>query len=112
MSDALHAAIREVPESGWKAYGKREPDVDRECAEVVFVSNEELEPKGAKPLRYVAIRLRKRQGGLFADGSRGLHFGVLSDIWGLGAGKNDRVATRKSGYYRAGKGCDEECAGG
>ena len=67
MSEALHAAILEVPESGWKAYGKPEPDVDRECAEVVFVSNEELEPKGAKPLRYVAIRLRKRQGGLFAD---------------------------------------------
>src|SRR6266446_6801069 len=81
MSEALHAAILEVPESGWKAYGKPEPDVDRECAEVVFVSNEELEPKGAKPLRYVAIRLRKRQGGLFADGSSVLHFAVLSNIW-------------------------------
>lgn len=61
--------------------GKPEPDVDRECAEVVFVSNEELEPKGAKPLRYVAIRLRKRQGGLFADGSSVLHFAVLSNRW-------------------------------
>ena len=81
MSEALHAAILEIPESGWKAYGKSEPDVDRECAEVVFVSNEELEPKGAKPLRYVAIRLRKRQGGLFADGSSVLHFAVLSNIW-------------------------------
>jgi hypothetical protein len=48
---------------------------------VVFVSNEELEPKGTKPLRYVAIRLRKRQGGLFADGSSVLHFAVLSNIW-------------------------------
>ena len=38
MSDALHAAILEAPESGWKAYGKPQPDVDRECAEVVFVS--------------------------------------------------------------------------
>jgi len=25
MSEALHAAILEVPESGWKAYGKPEP---------------------------------------------------------------------------------------
>ena len=81
MSDALHAASLEVPESGWKAYGKPEPDVDRECAEVVFVSNEELEPKGAKPPRYVAIRLRKRQGGLFADGSSVMHFAALSNIW-------------------------------
>ncbi len=81
MSDALRAAIREVPEREWKAYGKPEADVDRECAEVVFVSNEGLEPKGAKPLRYIAIRLRKRQGGLFSDGSGVLHFAVLSDIW-------------------------------
>lgn len=81
MSEALHAAILEVPESGWKVYGQPEPDVDRECAEVVFVSNEELEPKGTKPLRTVAIRLRKRQGGLFADGSSVLHFAVLSNIW-------------------------------
>ena len=81
MSEALHAAIGEVPESGWKAYGKPEPDVDRECAEVVFVSNEELEPKGAKPPRTVAIRLRKRQGGLLADGSSVLHSAVLCNIW-------------------------------
>ena len=37
--------------------------------------------EGAKPLRTVAIRLRKRQGGLFADGSSVLHFAVLSNIW-------------------------------
>jgi hypothetical protein len=61
--------------------------VDRECAEVVFVSNEELEPKGAKPLRYVAIRLRKRQEELFADGSSVVHFAVLSNIWDWDAAK-------------------------
>ena len=81
MSEALHAAIRSVPETDWKAYGTPEAGVDRECAEVVFVSGEELEPKGAKPLRHVAIRLRQRQGGLFSDGSSVLHFAVLSNIW-------------------------------
>ena len=81
MSEALRSAIREVPDQKWKAYGKPETDVDRECAEVVFVSGEESEPKGAKPLRYIAIRLRQRQGGLFSDGSSVLHFAVLSNIW-------------------------------
>ena len=81
MSEALRAAILEVPEQEWKAYGKPQADVDRECAEVVFVSGEESEPKSAKPLRYIAIRLRQRQGGLFSDGSSVLHFAVLSDIW-------------------------------
>ena len=99
MSEALHTAILEVPESGWKAYGKPEPDVDRECAEVVFVSNEELEPQGAKPLRYVAIRLRKRQGGLFADGSSVLHFAVLSNIWDWEPVKLVEWHREKAGTY-------------
>src|SRR6266849_5495418 len=36
MSEALRAAIREVPEKEWKAYGEPEPGIDRECAEVVL----------------------------------------------------------------------------
>ena len=93
MSEALRAAIVEVPEQVWKAYGKPEMDVDRECAEVVFVSSEELEPKGAKPLRYVAIRLRQRQGGLFSDGRSVLHFAVLSNLW-------DWDAVKLIGWHR------------
>jgi len=41
MSEALREAILEVPEKEWKAYGEPEPGVDRECAEVVFVSNQQ-----------------------------------------------------------------------
>jgi hypothetical protein len=37
MSEALHAAILEVPEAKWKAYGEANAEEDRECAEVVFV---------------------------------------------------------------------------
>src|SRR5260370_10751269 len=81
MSEALRAAIREVPEKEWKAYGEPEQGVDRECAEVVFVSNQQVEPKDSQPLRYIAIRLRQRQGGLFADGSSVRHFAVLSNLW-------------------------------
>ena len=81
MSEALREAILEVPEKEWKAYGEPEPGIDRECAEVVFVSNQQAEPKDSQPLRYIAIRLRQRQGGLFADGSSVRHFAVLSNIW-------------------------------
>src|SRR5713101_4754832 len=81
MSEALREAILEVPEKAWKAYGEPEPGIDRECAEVVFVSNQQAELKDSKPLRYIAIRLRQRQGGLFADGSSVRHFAVLSNIW-------------------------------
>ena len=81
MSEALHAAIQVVPEAEWQPYG--EPDLAeiRECAEVPFVPGEKAEKKDAPPLRYVAIRIRKQQGELFADGSRGRHFAVLSNLW-------------------------------
>src|SRR5260370_41668969 len=81
MSEALREAIREVPEKEWKASGEPEPGIDRDCAEVVFVPNQPAEPKDSQPLRYIAIRLRQRQGGLFADGSSVRHFAVLSNLW-------------------------------
>src|SRR5258708_18225512 len=81
MRESLGEDILEVPEKEWKGYGEPEPGIDRECAEVVFVSNQQAEPKNSQPLRYIAIRLRQRQGGLFADGSSVRHFAVLSNLW-------------------------------
>src|SRR5258707_12027669 len=79
MSEALREAILEVREKEWKAYGEPEPGIDRECAEVVFVSNQQAEPKDSQPLRYIAIRLRQRQGGVFADRSSVRHFAQLCE---------------------------------
>jgi len=45
------------------------------------VPSEKSEKKDQQPLRYVGIRLRKRQGELFADGSTTKHFAVVSNIW-------------------------------
>lgn len=87
MSDALHAAIQTVPESEWKAYGEAHPSEIRECAEVPFVPSEKVEKKDSQPLRYVAIRIRKKQGQLFEDGSTVRHFAVLSNRWELEAGR-------------------------
>ncbi len=80
MSEAWREAIRGVPGKEWKAYGEPEPGVDRECAEVVLVSNQPVEPQDRQPLRYIASRLRQRQGGLFADGRSVRHFAVLSNL--------------------------------
>jgi hypothetical protein len=38
-------------------------------------------------MRYVAIRMRKKQGALFDDGSRVRHFAVLSNRWELKAAR-------------------------
>ena len=81
MTEALHAAIEAVAEAEWKPYGKSPAEEIRECAEVAFVPSEKTESKDIQPLRYVAIRIRKKQGELFEDGSRVRHFAVLSNLW-------------------------------
>ena len=79
MSAALHTAIQALPESAWEPFGEAHPEEIRECADVPFVPGEKAEKKDAQPLRYVAIRIRKKEGELFEDGSRVRHFAVLSN---------------------------------
>ncbi|MFN3322065.1 MAG: transposase [Bryobacteraceae bacterium] len=45
-----------------------------------FVPGEKTEHKDTQPLRYVAIRIRRRQESLFGDGSKVKHFAVVSNI--------------------------------
>jgi len=80
MSQALRQAVETVPEPEWQSYGKPDPEVFRECAEVPFVPTEPYEHKDSEPLRYVAVRIRKRQGVLFADGSAVKHFAVVTNL--------------------------------
>jgi hypothetical protein len=87
MSAPLHAAIQALPETAWEPYGTPHPAEVRECAEVPFVPGEKTEKKDAQPLRYVAIRIRKKQGELFEDGSSVRHFAVLSNRWELKAAR-------------------------
>ena len=82
MSEALHEEIVAVPEEAWQP-DKGEADAERHCAEVPFVPGEKTEKKDIQPLRYVAVRVRKRQGELFADGSTVRYFAVVSNRWEL-----------------------------
>jgi Transposase DDE domain group 1 len=86
MSNALHAAIQAVPEKEWKAYGEEHPTEIRECADVPFVPSEKSEKKDSQPLRFVAIRIRRKQGELFEDASAVRHFACMpSKYFGVNA---------------------------
>ncbi len=89
MSAPLAAAIAALPEEAWKPYRAPGEGTDelRDVADVPFVPSEKSEQKETQPLRYVAIRIRRRQGELFADGSAVKHFAVLSNRWELEAAR-------------------------
>lgn len=80
MSEGLRAAVLAVPAEAWQTNGE-DAEVIRECAEVAYVPSEKTEKKDQQPLRYVGMRLRRRQGKLFADGSTTKHYAVVSNIW-------------------------------
>jgi hypothetical protein len=97
MSKGLAEAIGTVAQENWKPYGEAHESEIRECAEVEFVPWERFEQKETKPLRYVAIRIRKRQGELFNDGSHVKHFAIVSNIWDWSAARLIQWHRQKAG---------------
>ena len=93
MSPALRMAVKAVEPEQWEAYGKPDTEVIRECADVLFVPNEHSEQKDLQPLRYVAVRIRRRQGGLLEEAAEDRHFAVLTNI-------RDWKASRLLGWHR------------
>lgn len=81
MTPNLKKHIERLLEHQWKSY-REDGEAVRECADVLnYWPEEEDRPEGAGPLRYTAIRVRKRQGQLFADGSEVKYFAVASNQW-------------------------------
>lgn len=81
MTPNLKKHVARLPEEEWKSY-REDSEALRECAEVRnYWPEDEDRPDGAGALRYVAIRVRKRQGELFADGSAVKYFVVASNQW-------------------------------
>jgi hypothetical protein len=79
MNPGLHAEIVATPESRWQPYSE-DSVVVKACCEVDYVPEETDHPY-REPLRYVAIRIRKKQQVLFADGSTVKYFAVVTNLW-------------------------------
>lgn len=78
MSRELRAAIEALDESAWHLE-RDEGDALRQWAEVAFVPDDKRHRKHAPVRRYLAIRILKKQGALFADGSDRKHFAVVTN---------------------------------
>ncbi len=84
MSEQLKAEILRLPPRAWQLE-REEPDARREWAEVPYVPDDGDHRK-ARPCvrRYLAVRITKRQGELFADGSAVKHFALVTNRAGDG----------------------------
>jgi len=83
MSRQLGKEIEALPPEAWKLWRIDKEGVVREWAEVPFVPSRRAEKKGVQPYRYLAIRIRRQQGELFADGVSVRHFAVVTNIWDM-----------------------------
>jgi DDE family transposase len=80
MHPSLKQHILRLPAEAWKPY-REDDEAVSECADVLNYWPEAEEEKQFGPLRWVAIRIRQRQGDLFADGAEAKHFAVVSNVW-------------------------------
>jgi len=101
MSEALQKRVRQLPEALWKPY-REDTEVICECAEVLNwdpaerTAGEELDP-----IRYLAIRISKKQGELFADGKLYKYFGVVTNRWDYDAKRLLEWQREKAGSIEA-----------
>jgi DDE family transposase len=94
MTEALHSVCTAVPEPAWEAFEER-PDETVACTEVEFFPGDWR--KDAEPLRYLALRMRKRQGQLFASGADTKYLAVVSNRWDVPASDLIRWHWQKAG---------------
>jgi hypothetical protein len=101
MNPSLKQHIGRIGDSCWKPY-REDVDTVSECVDLWnYWPEEEDRPEGAGPLRYVAIRVRRRQGDLFSDGSAVKHFAVATNEWNWGSKKLLEWHREKAGAIEA-----------
>jgi hypothetical protein len=101
MSEALRKQIRQLPEALWKPY-REDADAICECAEVL--NWDPLEGKAGEeldPVRYLVIRISRKQGELFADGRLYKYFAVVTNRWDYDAKRLLEWQREKAGSIEA-----------
>jgi hypothetical protein len=85
VSARMHPVLREeiaaTPAEQWQPYSE-DSEAVKECAQVDYFPEERAANRYREPLRTIAIRIRKKQQRLFADGSEVKYFAVRTNLWG------------------------------
>ena len=81
VSKPLRAEILKLPSEAWQLHAEEVGGFVREWAELPYVPSRKTEQRHTQPYRYLAIRVRGRQGVLFGDGTSVKHFAVVTNDW-------------------------------
>jgi hypothetical protein len=103
MRPQLSQCIAALPEDHWKL-DREETDAIREWAEVNYLPSDGIWKKDAdSPRRYLAIRVRPRQGELLGDANRVRHFCIVTKFRSRGRqwSRPDPLAPREGRNHRA-----------
>lgn len=80
MSDSLRERLRVLPEGLWKPY-REDTEADWEYAELQNWDPLEKAGEELDHIRYLAIRVHKKQGELFSDGKLYKYYAVVTNRW-------------------------------
>lgn len=100
MSESLKAKIGLIPEAGWRPY-REDTEVICECAELPWDPVERKAGEVLDEVRYLAIRVRRRQGVLFEDGVLTKHFAVVTNRFDFDAKRLLEWHREKAGSIEA-----------
>ena len=81
MNPVLREEIAGTAAEQWQPYSE-DSEAVKECAQVDYFPEETAANRYREPLRTIAIRIRKKQQRLFADGSEVKYFAVRTNLWG------------------------------
>ena len=100
MSESLKQKIGLIPEVGWRPY-REDAEVICECAELPWDPVERKQDQVLDEVRYLAIRVRRRQGTLFQDGALTKHFAVVTNRFDFDAKRLLEWHREKAGSIEA-----------
>jgi hypothetical protein len=100
MSESLKARIGLIPEAGWRPY-REDTEVICDCAELPWDPVERKAGEVLDEVRYLAIRVRRRQGVLFDDGALTKHFAVVTNRFDFDAKRLLEWHREKAGSIEA-----------
>ena len=100
MHAALAEEIQQTPEQDWKLYSE-DASARKEYAVIAYYPEEAALNRYREPLRYLGIRVKRKQREMFEGGREVLHFAVATNLWDWDAKRLLQWHREKAGSIEA-----------